>query len=226
VDLTMPARASALAEQAYVTLRDAILSHQLPPGTRLSVPEMARQLGISRSPAREAITRIAHEGLAHVEPHRGAVVADIRASDLIEIYAIREVLEGLACRLAAVRITDTDLDALGLLLEEHQEAVAAGNAERHYTLDQRFHAAIRDIAGNSRLRESLDRLQGQIRVAMFTTRRSPGGMPQALAEHRLILEALATKEPTRAEQAGRGHIARLLQDLEQTIDHSEEVNPA
>lgn len=218
VDLTMPPRASALADQAYAVIRDAILSHQLPPGTRLSVPDLARRLGISRSPAREAITRIAHEGLATVEPHRGAVVADIRSEDLVEIYALREVLEGLACRLAATQLDDEDVAELRQLLDEHEQAVAAGDTERHYDLDQQFHAAIRDLAGNSRLIESLDRLQGQIRVAMYTTRRSPGGMPQALAEHRVILDALSTRDPARAETAARQHIARLLHELEQTTD--------
>lgn len=210
----MPARASALADQAYATLRDAILRHDLPPKRRLSVPELARQLGISRSPVREAVARLAHEGLAEIEPHRGAVVADIRQIDLIEIYAIREVLEGLACRLASQRLTDDDLASLRELLANHQDAIASGDIEAHYQWDQRFHARIRQIAANSRLATSLDHLQGQIRIAMFTTHRSRGGMPQALAEHQLIVEALASRNADSAERVGRAHINRLLEDLE------------
>lgn len=222
----MPQRASALADQAYVVLRDAILSHQMPPGTRLSVPEIARRLGISRSPAREAITRISYEGLAQVEPNRGAVVVDIQFRDLVEIYAVREVLEGLACRLAAPRLSDHDLATLASILDEHEQAVQADDADLHYALDQRFHATIRGFANNRRLVESLDRLQGQIRVAMFTTRRSDGGMAQALAEHRLIYEALRTRDPNQAETAGRSHIARLLGDLEASVhQHEEGVGP-
>jgi DNA-binding GntR family transcriptional regulator len=226
VTLMTPMRGEALAEQAYVALRDAILSHQLPPGTRLSVPDMARRLGVSRSPAREAIARIAYEGLAQVEPNRGAVVSDIRPEDLVEIYSLREVLEGLACRLASRRLDDRTVARLRRILDDHEAAVAAGDLERHYALDQAFHAAVREIAGHQRLIESLDRLQGQIRVAMYTTHRSPGGTPQALAEHRTILEALVSADPERAEQAGRAHIARLLRDLEQHAQRDVEHVPA
>lgn len=216
--LMTPTRGEGLAEQAYAALRDAILSHQLPPGTRLSVPDMARRLGVSRSPAREAIARIAYEGLARFEPNRGAVVSDIRAEDLAEIYSLREVLEGLACRLAADRLDGPKIETLRGVLDEHAEAVAAQDLTRHYELDQTFHATIREIADNSRLMESLDRLQGQIRVAMYTTHRSPGGTAQALEEHRVIFSALVSGDPAQAEQAGRGHIARLLRDLRKVQD--------
>lgn len=223
--LTTPTRGEALAEQAYVALRDAILAHELPPGTRLSVPDMAQRLGISRSPAREAISRIAYEGLAQVEPRRGAVVSDIRTEDLVEIYSLREVLEGLACRLASRNLRERDIERLRDIVGRHEEAIAAGDLERHYELDQAFHAAIREIAGSRRLVESLDRLQGQIRLAMYTTHRSPGGMPQALAEHHTILEALVSMDPARAEQTGRDHISRLLGDLERSLHGKENSAP-
>lgn len=216
--LMTPMRGEALADQAYVALRDAILSHQLPPGTRLSVPDMARRLGISRSPTREAIARIAYEGLATVEPNRGAVVSDIRAEDLVEIYSLREVLEGLACRLAADRLDEPQADRLQMIVDSHQQAIAAEDLERHYQLDLTFHAAIREITQHQRLIESLDRLQGQIRVAMYTTHRSPGGPAQALAEHKTILRALLSADPDQAERAGRAHVSRLLHDLRQNAD--------
>ncbi|MGH3355300.1 MAG: GntR family transcriptional regulator [Nocardioidaceae bacterium] len=223
--LMTPTRGEALADQAYVALRDAILSHQLPPGTRLSVPAMARQLGVSRSPAREAIARIAHEGLAQVVPHRGAVVSDIQPRDLVEIYSLREVLEGLACRLASTRLDEPGIERLQMILNHHEQAIAAGDAHRHYELDQAFHAAIRKVAGHQRLIESLDRLQGQIRVAMYTTHRSPGGMPQAFAEHQTIFTALVSGDLERAERAGRAHINRLVCDLEQTAHRKETSQP-
>lgn len=210
-----------LADQAYVTLRDAILSHELRPGSRLSVPVVAEQLGISRSPAREAIARIANEGLALVTPNRGAVVADVAPADLIEIYQLREVLEGLACRLAATAVTEDELAGLRELLGEHSRAVEQNDPERHYDLDASFHATIRGIAASSRLSTSLEMLQGQIRLAMHTTHRSPGGMAQALAEHRLILGALESHNPDVAETVGRAHIARLLNELRQGTEAAE-----
>ena len=213
ISLRAPTRGDGLATQAYVALRDAILSHQLPPGTRLSVPEIARRLQVSRSPAREAIARIAYEGLATNEPHQGAVVVQVQRSDLLEIYAVRQVLEGLACRLAVGRLTESGSAVLRQIVDEHAEAIAAEDVDRHYEIDQRFHATIREQAGNARLTEYLDRLQGQIRLAMHTTHRSPGGMAQALTEHEAIVDALASGDPDAAEAAGRVHIARLMDEL-------------
>ncbi|WP_298329974.1 GntR family transcriptional regulator [Haloactinopolyspora sp.] len=206
-------RGVGLAAQAYATLKHAIITHELPPGTRLSVPMLAERLGVSRSPAREAIARITHEGLAHFEPNRGAVVANVDSTSLAEIYEIREVLEGLAARLAATQITDTEIAELRSLIAEHAAAVEAGDVEQHYELDVRFHRRIHEIAGNATLTGQLERLQQQVRLAMYTTHRSPGGMPQALAEHRRIVDSLESRDSALAEAAGRSHISRLLRDL-------------
>ncbi len=207
---------AGLADQAYEYLRDAILNGQLAPLTPLSAPEVARRLGISRSPAREAIARLAAEGLARLEPRRGAVVAQITLDDLEEIYEVREVLEGLACRLAALALDDTAMKEIDEVVAEHRAAVTVGDVARHMAADQRFHKLVRSIAGNRRLTESLDRLQGEIRVAMNTTHRVAGGMHQALAEHEEIAEALRRRDPVAAEEAGRRHIRRLRQGLHES----------
>lgn len=209
----VPALGDALAEQAYELLRDAVISQQIPAGARLSVPELARRLGISRSPVREAIARLVHDRLAISEARRGAVVASLSREDLMEIYDVREVLEGLACRLAADRLTDEELAALGQVVADHRHAVEAGDVDEHMRLDQSFHAAVRRATHNVRLIEGLDRLQGQIRMAMATTRQSAGGMEQALAEHEEVLAALRQRDSALAEQVGRGHITRLRREL-------------
>ncbi|HEY8455588.1 MAG TPA: GntR family transcriptional regulator [Actinopolymorphaceae bacterium] len=221
LDASAISRGVALADQAYVALRDAILTHRLRPGTRLSVPEVARQLQISRSPAREAIARITHEGLATFVPNKGAVVAKIDAAELVEIYDLREVLEGLACRLATQHLTADVVEELERIIAEHEEAVSANDVERHMDLDAMFHQRIRQISKNRRLIEALDRLQGQIRVAMYTTRHSPGGMKQALAEHRAIAAALRSGDPDVAENTARAHIRRLRAHIRESVDREE-----
>ncbi|SNT51092.1 transcriptional regulator, GntR family [Actinomadura meyerae] len=208
---------AALADQAYLRLREAILQRRVPPGTRLSVPAVARRLGVSRSPAREAIARIAGEGLATFVPRKGAVVARITPADLLEIYELREVLEGLAARLAAARIGAAALDELDALVAGHRAAIEDGDVDRHMELDQAFHRAVRRAAGNGRLLEPLDRLQAQVRIAMDTTRRSPGGMPQALGEHERILAALRARDTGRAEAEARAHIVRLRQSIADSV---------
>lgn len=211
-------RGAGLAEQAYTLLRDAILSHALPPGTRLSVPEIARQLDVSRSPAREAITRIQYEGLADYVPHRGAVVSHIDLAALAEIYTMREVLEGLAARLATENADEEWLAHLESLWNAHSEAIEASEEARRVELDGEFHRQIRAAAGSARLVESLDQLQGQIRLAMATTAKLGGGPPAALAEHRAILDALRSGDAEAAEHLARDHIRRLRESL-QTASH-------
>ena len=146
-------------------------------------------------------------------------MASISPDDLMEIYDLREVLEGLSCRLAAERITDQELADLGQLVGAHRAAVEADLVAEHMVLDQSFHAAIRRATHSVRLIEGLDRLQGQIRMAMATTRRSAGGMEQALAEHEEVLAALRQRDPHLAEQVGRGHIARLRRELRAHAEH-------
>lgn len=205
-----------LAEQAYQVMRDAIIGRQLPAGSRLSAPDIAQRFHISRSPVREAISRLADEGLAVAEPRRGAVVAHITLDDLVAIYDLREVLEGLACRLAATRVTAEDLVELRLVLNEHAEAVSANDVERRLEADQQFHASIHKVAGNARLGEALARLQGQIRMGMDATRRRPGGLQQARNEHEEIFSALERRDSSEAERAARIHIARVRTELRPT----------
>lgn len=216
-----PPPEAGLAEQSYRQLRDAILDRQFQPGDRLSVPVIARKFGVSRSPAREAITRIAQEGLATVTRNRGAVVAAVDRADLIEIYRIREMLEALACRLAAMNADAQNLALMQELLEQHERVVAAGDVEQHYELDARFHQAIREVANSPRLFESLETLQSQIRLGMHTTRRSPGGMEQAAREHRLIFTGIESRNPEFAEDSVRLHINRLIIELEKMRTHDE-----
>jgi DNA-binding GntR family transcriptional regulator len=214
-------RGDGLAERAYLLLRDAILSHQIPSGSRLSVPEVARQLSISRSPAREAITRIQYEGLADFVPNRGAVVSRIGLDELVEIYDIREVLEGLAARLAA-RAADPGLTTeLERVWTAHREAIQDGDVATHMELDVEFHQLIRTAAGNLRLGEALDRLQGQIRLAMGTTSQRGGGMQAALAEHRQLIEAISAGDPIAAERVARDHIRRLRDSLAEAQDQQD-----
>ncbi|GAB3556512.1 GntR family transcriptional regulator [Spelaeicoccus albus] len=209
-----PTRGDALVDQAFRILRDEILRHELLPGSRLSVPEVARRLNISRSPAREAITRIAFDGLADFVPHKGAIVASIGAEDLVHIYQLREVLEGLAGRIAAEQIDDAGLSELENILEAHTVAVRTGDVETHMELDARFHRVIRESSDNSRLIESLNRLQGQVRLAMATTHLLGGGMEKALSEHRTIIDSLKSGDPGEAEKVSRNHIERLRHNLE------------
>jgi DNA-binding GntR family transcriptional regulator len=201
-----------VADSVHERLREAILKGHLAPGSRLSVPLLAQQLEVSRSPVREAVQRLVQEGLATEEPHRGAGVAMVDPAEVLPAYEIREVLEGLAARLAAQQATPGQLAALRSAHDEHAAALDRGDASRHVPLDMAFHAALRSAAQNRELSRYLDQVQGRIAIAML------GGNPQAwsssaIAEHQAILDAVLARDADGAEAAARAHVRRVRAGL-------------
>jgi DNA-binding GntR family transcriptional regulator len=203
-----------LAARAYQRIRDAILTNRLLPGERLSVPELARQMNISRSPVREAVQRLVHDGLAVNVPHRGAVVASVDLEDLRHLYAVREVLEGLAARLAALRADPTRLARLGMILEQHERVVSDGDGgPAHVEFDIRYHQAISELSGNPHLQTMLGRIQGRAHLARHSLWSGTGAPGIAVQEHRRIFEALVARDPEAAERAARDHVVGVLDRL-------------
>jgi len=207
-----PAR-DRIGDWAYARTRDAILDGELEPGSRLSVPDLARRLGISRSPARESILRLLSEGLAEEIPHRGAFVSDITVDDLVDLYAVRAALEGLAARLAAGNIDPENRRALEKSLEVHRSAIDDGDRHEITEADMAFHHLLYRISDNPWLLDTLLRLQSLVRLGMRTTMTVPGSPGHALREHEGILAALIDQNPTEAERKARGHVERLRSTL-------------
>lgn len=204
------AAGGSLADRTYETLKAAILANQLPAGTALSVPELARQLQVSRSPVREAVQRLIYDGLANHEPYRGAEVARVDLEDLRELYVVRELLEGLAARLAAEKLDSVGLQRLQDIVAAHEEALTtkADNAT-HIELDIRFHDEIRDLAANRHLAAVLAPIAGRAHFALHSLWRSADATRLALDEHKAIVDAMITGDPALAERAAQQHIARL-----------------
>jgi len=201
-------RSDRVADKVYETLQQAILNGALAPGARLSVPALAQQLGVSRSPVREAVQRLIQDQLAREQPQGGAVVASIGPADLVALYEVREVLEGRAAALAVRQRPPGLLDQLRTVLTEHEAAVAAADVDGHVLLDMRFHALIRDGSRNRHVQRMLGEIQMMVRLAMLTTT-ATAGPELAVRDHRRVLAALEAGDPDRAETAARQHIARL-----------------
>lgn len=197
-----------VVDTVYRRLREMIFSGKLPPGTRLSVPALAESLEVSRSPVRDAVLRLVQERLATGEPHRGAVVASVGATELEMIYEVREVLEGLAARLAVENAGRRLVRALRDTLAEHERAAGAADLAAAAEADVRFHQLIRQGSANPELVRLLDDIQVQVRLAMRTTV-ATAGPRQAIADHRAILAAIESADPAEAELAARAHVARL-----------------
>jgi DNA-binding GntR family transcriptional regulator len=197
-----------VADHVYDLLRRSIFDHRLRPGARLSVPSIATELGVSRSPVREAVQRLVRDGLATEEPHKGAVVTTLGATELVPLYEVREVLEGLAARLAAERASRGQLAELRRALNQHSDALDRGDVEGHIAADVRFHAIVREAAGNADLAQALERIEGKVVIAILSgdVHRWP---IRALAEHTTIFDALVAGDAVAAERAARAHIARI-----------------
>ena len=191
-------------EEAYIYLRDAILSGHYPGGTRLDLNEIARAVRASRMPVREAIRQLDAEGLVSIRPNRGAVVTQLTSDDIVELFETRAVLEGLAARVAAPRIDTDALDELqGILARMEKARGAAATWLRHH---DEFHAAICRWSGRQRLVEQTTLVRRMIEPYL----RVHAGVydPPEIggSEHGSLIEALATRDPTRAEAALRRHV--------------------
>ncbi|MXW88527.1 MAG: GntR family transcriptional regulator, partial [Acidimicrobiaceae bacterium] len=210
-----------LADRAYTQLSTAILRNELPPGTSLSVPELARRLGISRSPVREAVQRLIWDGLADYRGRRGTVVVDIDLSDFLRLLEVREVLEALAARLAAERGSDAQRDDLRQIHQEFESLKSSDASQWAFLeIDMRFHAAIRAMSHNQDLDTTLARSQGRAHLSLNTLWRRERNLRVTQREHAAICEAIVDGDTDRAESAARTHIACLGQRvLAMWVDH-------
>src|SRR5512138_2676541 len=155
----VPTAYKTMQEIVYDTIRESIQSGRFGPGRRLVADELAQELGTSRMPVREALRRLEVVGLVSITPHRGAVVSEVSAGEIVEIYHIRAVLEGLAARLAAPHLGPADFDRLNTIVDE-----MAGAVERDPDVDQmlrrnrEFHVTIWQAAQAPRLHDLLENL--------------------------------------------------------------------
>jgi DNA-binding GntR family transcriptional regulator len=212
----------SLAAQVEMRLREAILSGELPPGSHLSVPELARRLEVSRTPVRDAIYALEQSGLAQIRPRQGAVVFGGGREDLTYLYELREALDGMAARLAALRMTETERRQLRDTMKKHVQAIRRHDVEQHIALDTEFHRRIRDGAHNPRLAADLHRISDQILLVLRSVSAAPGAMGRGvLHDHDAILDAVSRSAPDEAEAAARQHVRAVLQFVLDTTYEAE-----
>lgn len=188
----------------YEQLRSLIVERELPPGTPLSAPELAEQLGVSRTPVREAIATLVVEGLAVRSGTNRTMVAPVSVEELEHVYDTRARLEGLIASDAARRATESDIaelarqvDLMDRLRDDYTQVVRFG-AE--------FHDALQRIGGNVLAENLLRIVRGHVDRYRDLTSQRPGRASQATDEHRAIFEAVRTHDPETAERVMREHI--------------------
>jgi DNA-binding GntR family transcriptional regulator len=196
-------RTGSRADFVFETLRDAIWDGRIARGVRVREEEVARNLGVSRTPVREALQRLQQRGLLAVGAGRSLVVAELSQLQVIELYAMREILEGSAARFAAQHATDTEIDLLHRLQRELRQVRT--DAMAVVMQNRRFHQAIYHAAHNQYLMQALDSLHDSLALLNHTTFRMPKRR-ESDDEHRKIVLAIEKRDPDRAEDAARAHI--------------------
>ena len=195
---------TSLGEFVHEWLRDAIRDGRYQPGKRIRETEVAGRLDVSRTPVREAFRRLQADGLLVLTPWRGAEVAELDRSQVVELYAMRRVLEGTAARLTAEHATDAEVDHLFDLLK--QDKAAEGKFRRQAEINRAFHQALYAAAHNRYLLKTLNALDDSLALLKSTTYEVPGRPAAALGEHISIAKAIRNRDAAAAERATRAHI--------------------
>lgn len=199
-----PNAPSSLGNSAYSELRQRIVNGDLRAGERLREVELASLLGVSRTPVREAIKRLESEGFAAYVSSRGAIVAELTAEQAVELYAMREVLEGAAARFASQHASPAEVQLLGDLLA--MQKTLDPDPDEQSRLNRRFHQSIYRMAHNRYLLDILTKSQDYMVLLRKTTYHAPGRNKTAYREHAAIVEAIKARDSDKAEEAARRHI--------------------
>lgn len=193
-----------LREIVFESMREAIISGVLEPGERLMEIQLAEEMGVSRTPVREAIRKLELEGFVVMIPRKGAYVAGVSHKDVADVFEIRAALEGLAAGLAAERVTEEEIEQMErILLSPSDEEM---DLEDIVESDTDFHALVYKASRNERLIQILANLREQIQRFRATSLAVPGRIKDAIDEHRAIVEALARHDVEEAQSLAMSHI--------------------
>jgi len=207
---------ASLAERAYHAIREMIVSLDLRPGAVIDERSLMQQLGIGRTPTREALRRLAQEGLVEVYPRRGMFVTSVEIQDLASLADVRSVLESSAARFAAERATDDDREAVDALLDEldrHDEL----DQRELMALDERIHRQVYRCAHNAFLEATLEQYYVLALRIWYLALDQARELEQAVLDHREILEAIRDGDADRAEQAMRRHVVEFEEAMRRVL---------
>ncbi|MGD9743820.1 MAG: GntR family transcriptional regulator [Dongiaceae bacterium] len=198
-----PFRDASRADYVYRQMRQAIRDGHFRQGDRVREEDVARTLGVSRTPVREALRQLQSHGLLDVAAGRGLGVVALDRPQVLELYAMRALLEGAAARLAAQHATPAEVAYMRHLLEEFRRT---RDATRHAAINRALHEAICDAAHNRYMMQSLQQLGDALALLQGTTFSVKGRPASADIEHKTIVDAIAVGDPDAAEVAARAHI--------------------
>ncbi len=195
-----------LREIVFEALRELIINGQIKAGERLMEVQLAEEMGVSRTPVREAIRKLELEGLVVMIPRKGAYVSDLSTKDVADVFEIRAALEALAAGLACERITEEELEELERLLLQVAKCVKAENLEELVEADTQFHDVVYRASRNKRLVQIISNLREKIQRFRAISMGTAGRMRETLEEHRQMVAAITERNVELARRVAREHI--------------------
>lgn len=220
-------------EVAFDRLSDLVLSGQIAMGERLDERSLAERIDVSRTPLREAISRLANLGVVEQRTYRGAFVRVFSREQVAELYEIRKVLEGLAARKAATRMTEAELADFGAIIERGTASFKADDTKGFEAADREFHAFIVGVAGSDLLAEHLKNLELRIQLVRHLANLEHDVAAHTVDDRQQVYDAIARQDSTAAEEAMIRHIAvveaeamkRLPETAQSADPGSEKASP-
>jgi DNA-binding GntR family transcriptional regulator len=203
----------SLDKLAYEKIKEAILNFQFLPNQALVEGDLASQLGISKTPVRDALMRLEKEGLVTRIAYKGTYVSDVNNQDMANIFDIRIVLEGLAIRLATEAICEDDLNHMDILIHKHETALKNHDVSSASAINNEFHNLIVDHCSNPLLQQMLHNLDDHLKRYRLLSVSQGMRYDKSIPEHRAIYDALKERDPDKAEQAMQQHLQSAKYDL-------------
>ena len=206
---------NVLSSKVYAALKEMIANHRFQPGARLNVEKISKELEVSRTPVWEAVRRLQQEGLLENIPYRGVFMVEMTLERALELYQMREALEGLAARLAALYANEKILEKMNETLQAQVKVIEKGDLLGYSRSDFEFHSLIHEMSRNSVLQEMLDSLKAKMQPITMEVRPI---LPRLYEDHLEILEAIRSKDPEKSEKILRRHNRVVQNQIQKEIE--------
>jgi DNA-binding GntR family transcriptional regulator len=202
-----------LREVVFEYLRTSILNGELEPGERLMELQLADQLGVSRTPVREAIRKLELEGLVEMVPRKGAYVADLSVKDILDVLEVRAYLEGLAAYLAAERMADEEVEELKNVQSQFENSLGNMDREGMIALDNKFHDKIIEGSKNNKLIQIVQGLHEQVQRFRVIYFNEYSQHEDLVKYHKAIVDAIEARDPKKAQKYAQIHIEKVEESI-------------
>ena len=203
-----------LSNQVYDIVKEMIANHRFEPGARLNVEQIAKEVGASRTPVWEAVHRLMQEGLLENIPNRGVFMVSLTPAKALELYMVREVLEGLAARLAIENADDKVIKKMVKCLKDQEKVIGKGDLVGYSRSDFDFHALVYEASGNKTLQEMLEEIKNKMRPISMHIQPI---LSDLYDDHVKILDAFRERDREKAEKAFLDHNRQMIRKIQESM---------